>query len=82
MIYGLHTSLIEILEEGLEARWQRHADAANYLIQEVAPFGFSPFVPENERLNPLTTYLCRKAWMKRQCASILEKSTKSRLAQD
>jgi alanine-glyoxylate transaminase / serine-glyoxylate transaminase / serine-pyruvate transaminase len=55
MIYGLHTSLIEILEEGLEARWQRHADAANYLIQEVAPFGFSPFVPENERLNPLTT---------------------------
>lgn len=55
MIYGLHTSLIEILEEGLEARWQRHADAANYLIQEMAPFGFAPFVPEKERLNPLTT---------------------------
>jgi alanine-glyoxylate transaminase/serine-glyoxylate transaminase/serine-pyruvate transaminase len=55
MIYGLHTTLIEILEEGLEARWQRHADAANYLIQEVAPFGFTPFVPEGERLNPLTT---------------------------
>lgn len=41
--------------EGLEARWQRHADAANYLIQEVAPFDFTPFVPEGERLNPLTT---------------------------
>ncbi len=55
MIYGLHTSLTEILEEGLENRWQRHADAANDLIQEVEAFGFSPFVPENERLNPLTT---------------------------
>ncbi|QXD24927.1 alanine--glyoxylate aminotransferase family protein [Opitutia bacterium ISCC 51] len=55
MIYGLHTSLTEILEEGLENRWQRHADAANYLIKELESFGFSPFVPENERLNPLTT---------------------------
>ncbi|MDA9764827.1 alanine--glyoxylate aminotransferase family protein [bacterium] len=55
MIYGLHTSLTEILEEGLENRWQRHADAANYLIQEMESFGFSPFVPESERLNPLTT---------------------------
>lgn len=55
MIYGLHTSLKEILEEGLENRWQRHAEAANYLIQEMEPFGFSPFVPEGERLNPLTT---------------------------
>lgn len=55
MIYGLHASLIEILEEGLEARWQRHAAAAAYLIEEMAPFGFTPFVPEGERLNPLTT---------------------------
>jgi alanine-glyoxylate transaminase/serine-glyoxylate transaminase/serine-pyruvate transaminase len=55
MIYGLHTSLIEILEEGLETRWSRHADAANYLIQEMTPFGFTPFVPEGERLHPLTT---------------------------
>jgi len=55
MIYGLHTSLIEILEEGLEARWKRHAEAASYLIEEMLPFGFTPFVPEGERLNPLTT---------------------------
>ena len=55
MTYGLNTSLTEILEEGLENRWQRHADAANYLIQEVEAYGFSPFVPEGERLNPLTT---------------------------
>ena len=55
MIYGLHASLIEILNEGLEARWQRHAAAAAYLIEEMTPFGFTPFVPEAERLNPLTT---------------------------
>lgn len=55
MIYGLHASLIEILEEGLEARWKRHAAAATYLIEEMVPFGFTPFVPEGERLNPLTT---------------------------
>ncbi len=55
MIYGLHASLIEILDEGLEARWQRHATAAAYLIEEMTPFGFTPFVPEAERLNPLTT---------------------------
>lgn len=55
MIYGLYSSLKEILEEGLETRWQRHAEAANYLLQEMESFGFSPFVPEAERLNPLTT---------------------------
>ncbi|MCB1120571.1 MAG: alanine--glyoxylate aminotransferase family protein [Verrucomicrobiae bacterium] len=55
MIYGLHTGLRQILDEGLENRWKRHADAANYLIQEVASLGFEPFVPEEERLNPLTT---------------------------
>jgi len=55
MVFALEAGLKEILDEGLEARWQRHADAAAYLRSEMAAFGFKPVVPEGERLNPLTT---------------------------
>ena len=55
MVFALEAALKEIMEEGLEARYARHADAAAYLCDSLAPFGFSPIVPEGERLNPLTT---------------------------
>jgi len=56
MVYALHQSLCEILEEGLEARWARHADAASHLIRTMARFGFEPLVEPCSRLNPLTTF--------------------------
>lgn len=55
MVFALDAGLKEILDEGLEARWARHARAAEYLRSEMAVFGFEPVVPEGERLNPLTT---------------------------
>ncbi len=55
MVFALDAGLKEILDEGLEARWSRHARAAEYLRSEMAAFGFEPVVPEGERLNPLTT---------------------------
>jgi len=55
MVFALEAALREIMDEGLEARYARHADAAAYLRESLAPFGFSPVVPEGERLNPLTT---------------------------
>lgn len=55
MVFALEAGLKEILDEGLESRWKRHADAASYLRSELAAFGFEPVVPEGERLNPLTT---------------------------
>lgn len=55
MVFALDAGLKEILDEGLEARWERHAHAADYLRSEMAAFGFESLVPEGERLNPLTT---------------------------
>ncbi len=55
MVFALDAALGEILEEGLEARWKRHAEAAAYLRSELGEMGFTPLVPEGERLNPLTT---------------------------
>jgi alanine-glyoxylate transaminase / serine-glyoxylate transaminase / serine-pyruvate transaminase len=55
MVFALDAGLKEILADGLEARWERHANAAAYLRSEMAAFGFTPVVPEGERLNPLTT---------------------------
>lgn len=55
MVFALDAGLKEILDEGLESRWSRHARAAEYLRSELAAFGFEPVVPEGERLNPLTT---------------------------
>ena len=60
MVFALEAGLNKVLAEGLEARWERHEDAAAYLRSELAVFGFEPVVPEGERLNPLTTlYLPR-----------------------
>ena len=55
MVFALDAGLKEILDEGLESRWRRHARAADYLQSEMAAYGFEPVVQEGERLNPLTT---------------------------
>lgn len=55
MVFALDAGLKEILEEGLESRWERHERAAAYLRSEMDAFGFSSLVSEGERLNPLTT---------------------------
>ena len=55
MAFALEAALQEIVDEGLEARWKRHAEAASYLREQMSVFGFTPLVPEGERLNPLTT---------------------------
>ena len=53
MVFALDAGLKEILDEGLESRWRRHA--RDYLQSEMAAYGFEPVVQEGERLNPLTT---------------------------
>ncbi len=56
MVTALNEALAEVLEEGLETRQVRHADAANYLIDCFEPLGFEPLVAKQDRLNPLTTF--------------------------
>ncbi len=55
MVTALDEALAEVLEEGLDARIQRHAEAAGYLIAAMRKRGFEPLVREEDRLNPLTT---------------------------
>ncbi|MEM7309409.1 MAG: alanine--glyoxylate aminotransferase family protein [Planctomycetota bacterium] len=55
MIYGLHESLRLILEEGLEARWQRHEANSRAFWDGLAELGLELAAPEAERLVPLTS---------------------------
>jgi alanine-glyoxylate transaminase/serine-glyoxylate transaminase/serine-pyruvate transaminase len=55
MIYGLHQALAVVLEEGLPARFERHREAAAYLLEKLQPLGFKPVVAPELRLHPLTT---------------------------
>ncbi|MCC5807462.1 MAG: aminotransferase class V-fold PLP-dependent enzyme [Opitutales bacterium] len=55
MVVALTEALAEVLEEGLEARWERHAEAARYLTAQFGKRGFTPLVAEGDRLHPLTT---------------------------
>jgi alanine-glyoxylate transaminase/serine-glyoxylate transaminase/serine-pyruvate transaminase len=54
-VYALHESLRETLEEGLEARWARHADAGGYLQSALADRGYGLFAEEGFRLPQLTS---------------------------
>ncbi len=54
MLYGLHEALRLVLEEGLEARWARHARHAAMLVEGLAELDLEPIVPADERLTPLT----------------------------
>jgi alanine-glyoxylate transaminase/serine-glyoxylate transaminase/serine-pyruvate transaminase len=53
-IYALHEALRQVLREGLEARWQRHAEAAAHLQGEVEARGLELLADPEHRLAPLT----------------------------
>jgi len=46
MNYGLHEALRIVLEEGLEACWQRHREVHEYFIQEMRKLELEPAVAE------------------------------------
>jgi len=50
MIYGLREALRIIAEEGLQARWQRHALNHQALVAGLEAMGLTMVVPEDERL--------------------------------
>lgn len=53
-IYALHQALRDILEEGLETRWARHAAAAAHLRRAIAARGLEPLADPAHQLAPLT----------------------------
>jgi len=53
-IYALHEALRSVLSEGLEARWERHADAARHLQTAVESRGLELLADAEHRLAPLT----------------------------
>lgn len=53
LMYGLHEGLGEILDEGLEVRWARHARAHSALLRALDALGIQRLAPEHEHLNPL-----------------------------
>ena len=53
MVYALHEALTIVREEGLEARWARHAEAHEALRAELAELGFERLAPDGEQLHPL-----------------------------
>jgi alanine-glyoxylate transaminase/serine-glyoxylate transaminase/serine-pyruvate transaminase len=55
LVYALHEALALVLEEGLEARWERHKRNAQALIKGCEALGLEPLVEEPYRLPTLTT---------------------------
>jgi alanine-glyoxylate transaminase/serine-glyoxylate transaminase/serine-pyruvate transaminase len=53
MIYALHEGLRIVEEEGLEARWARHAAAHEALRRALAVLGFERLAPDGEQLSSL-----------------------------
>jgi alanine-glyoxylate transaminase / serine-glyoxylate transaminase / serine-pyruvate transaminase len=53
-IYALHEALRSLVEEGLEARWERHAAAGAFLQQEIRSRGFELLAEPDYQLAPLT----------------------------
>jgi alanine-glyoxylate transaminase/serine-glyoxylate transaminase/serine-pyruvate transaminase len=55
MIYALHAGLGAVLDEGLEAAWQRHAECGELLRDGLEKLGFRLFAQDGHRLPELTT---------------------------
>jgi len=55
MLYGLHEGLRLVLEEGLEARWDRHLMIGGELQSALVDMGFELLAAEGYRLPQLTT---------------------------
>jgi alanine-glyoxylate transaminase/serine-glyoxylate transaminase/serine-pyruvate transaminase len=53
-IYALHEGLCQVLREGLETRWERHAEAAAHLQAAVESRGLELLADPDYRLAPLT----------------------------
>lgn len=53
MVYALHEALARLLDEGLEAAWDRHARMHDALAAGLEALGLSFVVPEAERLPQL-----------------------------
>jgi alanine-glyoxylate transaminase/serine-glyoxylate transaminase/serine-pyruvate transaminase len=53
MIYALHEGLRIVQEEGLEARWARHARAHEALRRALEVLGFARLAPDGEQLSSL-----------------------------
>lgn len=54
LIYALHEALVELEEEGLEARFARHHRVGILLQEALTARGFTPFTAEGVRLPQLT----------------------------
>jgi len=54
MMYALHEGLVELGEEGLQARYERHARVGERLQNELEERGFCMFAQEGHRLPQLT----------------------------
>lgn len=54
-IYGLAAGVDRALDEGLDARFARHRDAARHLAEGLEPLGFRCLVDEADRLPMLTS---------------------------
>lgn len=50
MLAALHAGLGLVLDEGLETRWERHAQLGSMLAKELTSRGFSYVAPEGSRL--------------------------------
>ena len=55
MLYGLHRGLELLLQEGLEARWARHARLGGMLQEGLQELGLPLLAQEGHRLPQLTT---------------------------
>jgi alanine-glyoxylate transaminase/serine-glyoxylate transaminase/serine-pyruvate transaminase len=50
LVYALHAALEDVEDEGLEARWQRHARVHVALVDELRPLDMTLLPPPGERL--------------------------------
>lgn len=55
LVYAFHEALVAIEEEGLEARWARHAAVHQAFARGIEHLGLSFLVPAGERLMTLNT---------------------------
>jgi alanine-glyoxylate transaminase / serine-glyoxylate transaminase / serine-pyruvate transaminase len=53
-VYALHEVLRQVLDEGLEARWERHARVGGGFAASAEAAGFEVLAEEGHRLAPLT----------------------------
>jgi alanine-glyoxylate transaminase/serine-glyoxylate transaminase/serine-pyruvate transaminase len=54
MLFGMHEALREVLDEGLEARWARHAEAGGHLQDQIRERGMTLVADPDHQLAQLT----------------------------